>query len=279
MKIVTLATSHNRRKKTIASLSSLYSQKLPLNYTLKHVLVDDGSSDGTTEAIKDNYPDVEILKSNGDLYWAGGMRYGWEASVRHMKFDFLLVYNDDVVFKEDAILSMINTAFRCCKSNNQIRNSVIVGAFLSKKTNKSSYSGLVRCSTINPLKFCRVEPDAKLCKLVDTMNMNGCLIGYDLLKRIGFLEDYFIHGGADFEFGLRVNNNGGKCFLTQHFIGECERNEETVISGNLLQRWSAIGGVKGQPVMQRYTFYRKYGGFFWFYFFIIYYLKIFYYKI
>ena len=96
MHIVTLATCHNRLNKTISSLSDLHSQNLPPDTTLEHVIVDDGSTDGTFNAVRHQFPDVEIVKGSGQLFWAGGMRYGWEQLVRLKTFDFLFVYNDDV---------------------------------------------------------------------------------------------------------------------------------------------------------------------------------------
>ena len=45
---------------------------------LSIVLIDDGSSDGTSEWIKKNYPEITILHGTGSLFWDGAVHYGIE---------------------------------------------------------------------------------------------------------------------------------------------------------------------------------------------------------
>ena len=110
MRIVTLATCHNRREKTLSALNDLYAQELPESVNVEHVLVDDGSTDGTAAAVAERFPDVEIVPGAGKLFWAGGMRYGWEQAVRGKMFDYLLVYNDDVRLETSALQQLLETS-------------------------------------------------------------------------------------------------------------------------------------------------------------------------
>ena len=95
LKIAVLIVCHNRKEKTIKCLQKLYAQKNIENIKFKVFLVDDGSSDGTEHAISQSFPDVVIIKGNGNLFWAGGMRIAWN-SAKKKQYDYYLWLNDDV---------------------------------------------------------------------------------------------------------------------------------------------------------------------------------------
>jgi GT2 family glycosyltransferase len=69
-----LITCHNRKPKTLACLAALFNQELSPEVTIDVYLVDDGSTDGTAEAVHQAYPQVKILQGDGSLFWNRGMR-------------------------------------------------------------------------------------------------------------------------------------------------------------------------------------------------------------
>ncbi len=279
MHIVTLATCHNRKEKTLNSLADLHSQDLPASATIEHVIVDDGSTDGTGEAIAEQYPDVEVVQGTGNLYWAGGMRYGWENSVKNKQFDFLFVYNDDVSLKKNALNKLLEVN-RNYEAKGGSQSNVTVGAFLDRKGEKMTYGGVVRRSGCNLLKFKQVEPPQHGYRLVDTLNMNGCLITKNTIENIGFLAPYFLHRGADFEYGVKLKKNGGSVLYASGYIGFCDRNEK---EDNYIARSSSfiesyrylISPKKGSPG-ERMIYYKEHGGKLWFIFWIKPYVSHFY---
>lgn len=60
---------HNRLNFTIDCLNSLKKQDIYNQFNL--IVVDDGSTDGTSEYLKKNFPEVKILNGDGSLYWGG----------------------------------------------------------------------------------------------------------------------------------------------------------------------------------------------------------------
>ena len=76
--IAALITCHNRKSKTIACLERLFQQALPLGVLLKVYLVDDGSTDGTAEAVREKFPSVSVISADGSLFWCRGMRLAWK---------------------------------------------------------------------------------------------------------------------------------------------------------------------------------------------------------
>lgn len=53
--IAVLLTAHNRKEKTLLCLDFLFKQKQVEEYTIDVYLTDDGSTDGTSEAVKKHF--------------------------------------------------------------------------------------------------------------------------------------------------------------------------------------------------------------------------------
>jgi len=274
MKIVTLTTCHSRRNKTLRSLEGLHSQELPKDIKLVHVLVDDGSTDDTSRAVSERFPDVEIIHGNGNLYWAGGMRFGWEQSVSHKSFDYLFVYNDDVEFFSDALKRLIDVG-QAYETNQDALSYVVVGSCQSKIDYSTTYGGQVRNSRVNPLSFKRADPPSDGYLFLDTLNMNCALISHTALEATNFLAPYFTHGGADFEFGLRLRDNRGSVILAPGYFGYCERNPSAPIEALSLSDYFKMATTpKRSPPYISFRYQKSYGGIFWFYFFLRNYITI-----
>jgi GT2 family glycosyltransferase len=69
-------------------------------------VIDDGSTDGTAEAIQTSFPQVEILTGDGNLWWTGaiemGMRYAYEKNATHI---FWL--NDDTLPESGTLTQLL----------------------------------------------------------------------------------------------------------------------------------------------------------------------------
>jgi GT2 family glycosyltransferase len=272
VRIVTLATCHNRREKTLQALEDLHSQELPEDIELVHVLVDDGSNDGTSHSVSEKFPDVEIIHGDGNLYWAGGMRFGWEQSVKYKNFDYLFAYNDDVEFFSDSLRRLLHVG-RAFEINNDAVPYVVVGSCQSHIDHSTTYGGQIRNSRVNPLSFKRADPPSDGYLLVDTLNMNCVLINHTALEATNFLAPYFTHGGADIEFGLRLRKKGGAVVLASGYYGFCERNPIRSDSDYTLRVYLKDRfNVKEAPPSEIMAFCRSHAGWFWPYSFIRYYI-------
>lgn len=270
MKIIALTTCHNRKRLTLRSLESLYAQSLTSEYTLKICLVDDGSSDGTAEEIRANFPEVVILHGTGNLFWAGGMRFGWEQFVSYQDFDYLIVFNDDINLYSTAISTLLQTAKII--ENKGYTKYAVTGAFLDPNSNKTAYGGIIQNCWWHPLRSKKIEPSSTYQKC-DTLNMNFALINATALNSIGFLSPHFRHKMADYDFGLRLRKAGGCLILASGYVGECSRNEQQKdLEAPILKQWQNFTGIKGQPPRERAIYYRRHGGFLWPVYWIIPYL-------
>ncbi len=99
---------YNRRKITMQGLASL-AKIDTTGLDVRTFIVDDGSTDGTSDAIRGKFPDVEIIPGDGTLHYAAGTNRGIEAAMR-WRADFIAAMNDDSVFHDQFLQRLIGTA-------------------------------------------------------------------------------------------------------------------------------------------------------------------------
>ena len=97
-----VTASHNRKR-----ITSEFAQRLAeadyQDFIL--VLVDDGSTDETDDAVKSILNDrVVVLKGNGNLWWGGALHLAYKWLCQHANDDdIILISNDDVKYSKDYI--------------------------------------------------------------------------------------------------------------------------------------------------------------------------------
>ncbi|HYX05715.1 MAG TPA: glycosyltransferase, partial [Bacteroidales bacterium] len=79
IKLAIILPVFNNLQYTKKCLETLYQNRDNARLTkeqVKIVITDDGSKDGTSEWLANNYPEVYVLKGNGNLWWSGGVNKG-----------------------------------------------------------------------------------------------------------------------------------------------------------------------------------------------------------
>src|ERR1019366_1698399 len=99
---------HNRKALTLGCLSSLMGSRHD-DFDLKAIVVDDGSSDGTAEAVAAEHPWAEVLRGAGNLWWSGGMNLGVRRALS-LGGDWILCINDDTNFGPDMLAALVHEA-------------------------------------------------------------------------------------------------------------------------------------------------------------------------
>src|SRR5918998_6020285 len=107
-RIAALAACHNRRRKTLSALEALFNQKLPPGVSLRVYLLDAGSTDGTPHAVQNAFPEVELLRGDGSLFWNGGMRLAFSQALT-VGYDYYLWLNDDTILEGEALANLLHT--------------------------------------------------------------------------------------------------------------------------------------------------------------------------
>ena len=200
MRVAVIMTAHNRRETTLACLRSLERQELDRGAGLRIYLTDDGSVDGTTEAVRAVMPGTHIIAGDGSLYWNRGMLRAWRAAVAG-DFDFYLWLNDDAILRGDAVGRLLRIS----------EGSVIaVGATCDPAGGGLTYGGLRRRT--GRLAFDLIPPDDHAVSC-DTFNGTCVLIPRRVAERVGLLNAAFQHSLGDIDYGLRAGVPGARRLL------------------------------------------------------------------
>jgi GT2 family glycosyltransferase len=102
LSIVILNT--NRRDDTLACLESLSKS----TYTnLKIIVLDNSSTDGSAEAIRSTYPDVQIVSLTENLGYAGNNNVGIEKALEQGA-DWVLILNEDTILDQGCITELVD---------------------------------------------------------------------------------------------------------------------------------------------------------------------------
>ncbi len=225
--IAVLLTCFNRKEKTLKALKNLYSAydiiKISIGITI--YLTDDGSTDGTGDAVSEKFPEVNILQGNGELYWAGGMRNSWNEALKK-GYDGYLLLNDDTMVFSELFESLLDTHGRCVKQYGCA--GIYIGSTRDGKTQKLTYGGSVFTNRFMAHSK-RLEPNDNLqeCELG---NANIMLVSKYVVDRIGILSGAYIHGLADYDYTLMAVRKKIPVLIAPDFLGECTNDNKNPYS-------------------------------------------------
>jgi glycosyltransferase involved in cell wall biosynthesis len=270
-RIVAIMTCHNRRDLTVQSLSSFFAQDV-IGTELSAVLVDDGSTDGTVDEVERRFPECAVVRENGSRFWAAGMAIA-EGHAMQLRPDFVLWLNDDVILDDSALRTLVDVA-----DDASTDDAIIVsGALRDPLTDTVSYGGLRRADW-HPLRYNLIDPDGTT-QDVDTVHGNVLLVPARTLARVGGIDGSFAHAYADFDYGLRVREHGGRAILAPVTVGTCASNVAFATRLDSPRgRWKrlrAVNTVKGRPLRSEVRYLRRHAGPLWPVFVLPPYLKAF----
>jgi GT2 family glycosyltransferase len=251
MTITALLTCFNRKEKTLACLRNLEMQDLP-GTDLRYVVVDDGSTDGTGEAVKHEFPAARMLRGNGSLYWCGGMRVAWSHAAEEDP-DYYLMVNDDTLLDPGALQVLLQLA-----PSPQDR-VIALAAIRDPETGQATYGGQRDISGL-------MEPDGRAHEC-DTLNGNAVLVPRAVYQEIGMLHGAYSHAMGDLDYGYLAKRHGIKIIQSPEFLGTCPRNsrQNTWMDRSLgrRKRLRLLRSKKGLPFSEWMTYNRRNAGWSW----------------
>jgi GT2 family glycosyltransferase len=181
---------HNRKETTLKCLAVLSSQNLT---NCQIVVVDDGSTDGSETAIKTNFPEVVVLKGDGNLWWTGAICLGMQYSVAQGA-DYLFWLNDDCLPADNCLEIMVHYL--------QNYSPCMIGAnCIDLITQESIETGFMEHKRV------KVNGD----EIIDVDGLSGFLVGMSSVipKQIGYPDARkFPHYASDSIYTLIAKRAG-----------------------------------------------------------------------
>ena len=203
---------HNGLDETVKCLASLAKQ----TYTDYEVcVIDDGSTDGTQDYLRENYPSVKIISGSGNLWWTGAMRTGVDWVLRNGfdDRDFLMSLNNDVILPADTLSRLYRFAV---ENDRAIVNALAVDSG-DRDTIVSSGSRMISWIlniSRHPFEGVSYREIRKEPVEVDMLSGRSVLYPIEVFRSVGNFDDVmFPHYAGDNEFTVRAKRHGWRLYL------------------------------------------------------------------
>ena len=218
MNITLVIPIYNRLDITKEGLTSIdnaikyYQSNGQGRFVLRMVIVDDGSTDGSSKWIKENFQSVIILQGSGNLWWSGSVNVGARYAIETLGTDYVVLWNDDTKCAEDFFLVLENLLL----SDKQYQDAILVskvywqhkpnflfnfGCYFNHSTGKKTLIGLNKEDNYN-----EIIP-------VDWSGGMGTIIPAHILLTVNYFDnEKFPQYHGDSDFFLRAKESGFKAY-------------------------------------------------------------------
>lgn len=179
------------------------------------VVVVDGSTDGTVEMLESNFPDVHIVRGDGDWWYTKSMNEGFKKAAQ-LNPDFVLTLNDDIEIKAN-YLSSLRDAYQSVESGS-VMGSLSVSI---EKPYLVTCSGNIETSkfwgrTRHLIPFLSVVDPSELKGIHKSLTLpgRGMFIPIDTLRQLNNFEERLIQYHSDTDFCLRAKKQGHQVYVS-----------------------------------------------------------------
>jgi GT2 family glycosyltransferase len=215
----------NRVAYTRKCIQSIHKQSFS-EYSI--IICDDGSTDSTSDLISAEFPDVIVIKGDGNLWWSGAtnkcIEYVFNIASAE---DFVFTLNNDTELASDTLKILVDfsksnpeSIVACGNYFNNEKNRLEATAFIARGNWPFAlYHGL-----LFPWGQDADQLEQKIYR-VSSVSGKGVLIPVYVFKKVGlYNSEKLPHYHGDTEFIRRASDSGYKVFLNLNAIIYTDQN-------------------------------------------------------
>lgn len=207
-KTTVIIVTYNAMKWAERSFNSLRQSSVPLDC----IVIDNGSTDGSQEFIKNRFPEVDFIQSTENLGFGKANNIGIEKAYKKGA-NFFYLMNQDAWLYEDSIQKLLEI-FENYSKQEEIGilspmhidgSEKLLDIFLDKYI----ATNFEKTRLISDLYFQNMKPFYEL----SFINAAHWLLPRNTIETIGGFNPYFFHYGEDIEYANRVHFHKKKVLL------------------------------------------------------------------
>ncbi|HEX7014795.1 MAG TPA: glycosyltransferase family 2 protein [Cyclobacteriaceae bacterium] len=203
---------HNRRTLLRNCLLSFRAQT---NKDFRVVVTDDGSTDGTEEMLRTEFPEVTVIRGDGNLWWTGAIN----TAITHVlsfckEDDHILVINDDLEVPPEYIANYYSLAERYPRS--------LIGSVVTDFHDQDllTNGGVVmnwttgKWRALNEGKSLASFGQGHIEENVSYLTGRGTLIPVEVFKKLGIYNNRHYTQCGDTELPIRARKAGYRLLVS-----------------------------------------------------------------
>lgn len=199
MQITAIILSYNNYADLKNCLASLGTQALPAGASLEIIVIDNHSTDGSIERIREEFPGYQYIMNPDNLGFARGVNQGLKAAF--LGSDYFLLANNDAILEKEAVKKLLEAGADLAGP------TIFYGGQKEKIWQAGGYWRKSKMGVSVPLKN-KVLPADPKPQAVDFLSGCVLLIKKSTLEKIGFLDEDFFFYGEDLDLCWRAKQAG-----------------------------------------------------------------------
>lgn len=235
MKLAVIIVNYNVKYFLDQCIESVLNSVLPQDVTLEVAVVDNNSSDGSVEMVREHYPQVRLYANSDNP----GFAKANNQALRDSDADYMLLLNPDTLVEHDTLaqcLEFYQSHPDCGGLSVKMVNGE--GTFLkeskrgfpSPKTSFYKICGLIRIFPHNKKIAAYYMGHIGEGETSEVEILPGAflMISREALEKVGYLDESYFMYGEDIDFSWRIHLAGYKNYYLPttrilHYKGECTK--------------------------------------------------------
>ena len=213
--VAIIVLNHNKKNDILECLDSIFR----MDYIgFEVIVVDNGSTDGSAEEIKNRYPGVHLIESKINLGASGGRNLAVKYANEKLNYDFIFFLDNDIIIDKSALSEMV-----CSFNSNENIGIVTPKCYMANMPGVIGYAGgmSVNLFTGKIVDIGGGEKDIGQFNQSKFISSSAglCLVRKDLFNMVGLFDEKFNpYGWEDVDLSLRAKRKGFKIFYNHKAI-------------------------------------------------------------